>query len=156
GAARAAGGAARAGDPAAPGGCRRDRAVRRRAVRGPPDLVGAVRAVPARSRADRGARGSVATRGDRGRPPGVFGDRGAAVGVAGGVAGGSVVPPVELEALLRDHGCSITAPRRAILRFLADNPTHPTAAQVYDAVTRDDPQASRATVYNTLALLTEL
>jgi Fur family peroxide stress response transcriptional regulator len=61
-----------------------------------------------------------------------------------------------MEALLRDHGCSMTTPRRAIVRFLAGNDAHPTAADVFEAITRDDPQASRATVYNTLTLLTEI
>jgi Fur family peroxide stress response transcriptional regulator len=61
-----------------------------------------------------------------------------------------------IEALLREKGCSITAPRKAILQFLAHNEAHPTAAEIYEAVTRDDLQSSRATVYNTLGLLTEI
>ena len=63
---------------------------------------------------------------------------------------------VEAEALLRARGCTMTAQRRAILSFLEDNLAHPTASDVYDAITRDHPMASRATVYNTLALLVEV
>ncbi len=61
--------------------------------------------------------------------------------------------PAAVEARLRAEGCSVTAQRRAIVLFLHDNPTHPTAGDVLAAVTREHPQASRATVYNTLALL---
>lgn len=59
------------------------------------------------------------------------------------------------EALLLARGCTLTAQRRAILTFLDGNPTHPTAAEVFAAVTHEFPLASRATVYNTLTLLAE-
>ena len=59
------------------------------------------------------------------------------------------------EALLLARGFTLTAQRRAILAFLDGNETHPTAAEIFAAVTRDFPMASRATVYNTLALLEE-
>lgn len=62
----------------------------------------------------------------------------------------------EVEARLRARGCSMTAQRRAILSWLDGNLTHPTAADVFEAITRDFPMASRATVYNTLALLAEV
>lgn len=62
----------------------------------------------------------------------------------------------EAEALLRARGCTMTAQRRAILSFLEGNLAHPTATDVFDAVTRDHPMASKATVYNTLALLVEV
>lgn len=61
-----------------------------------------------------------------------------------------------VEGLLRERGCTLTPQRRAILRYLDGNPDHPTAAEVFAAVTRDFPMASRATVYNTLALLAEV
>lgn len=64
--------------------------------------------------------------------------------------------PAAAEALLRGKGHSITAPRRAILRFFHGNTSHPTAGDVYAAVSADHPDASRATVYATLALLTEV
>lgn len=61
-----------------------------------------------------------------------------------------------VEARLRARGCSMTAPRRAIVQFLADNAHHPTAQDVFAAVNGAHPDASRATVYNTLALLVEV
>lgn len=64
--------------------------------------------------------------------------------------------PLEIEARLRAAGCSMTAQRRAILAYLDGNLEHPTAAQVFEAITADFPMASRATVYNTLALLEEV
>lgn len=64
--------------------------------------------------------------------------------------------PAEIELRLRERGCSMTAQRRAILRWLDGNLSHPTAADVFEAITRDFPLASRATVYNTLSLLEEI
>jgi Fe2+ or Zn2+ uptake regulation protein len=61
-----------------------------------------------------------------------------------------------IEALLRRQGCSLTPQRRAVLRFLDGNLDHPSASEIFDAVTRDFPITSRATVYNTLALLEDL
>jgi Fur family peroxide stress response transcriptional regulator len=64
--------------------------------------------------------------------------------------------PQAVEGLLRARGLSLTGPRRAIVRFLCGNLDHPAAADVYAGVARACPGISRATVYNTLALLTEL
>ncbi len=50
----------------------------------------------------------------------------------------------------------MTAPRRAIVQFLAENTNHPTAQDVFAAVNGAHPDASRATVYNTLALLVDV
>lgn len=61
-----------------------------------------------------------------------------------------------VEALLRSRGYSITAPRRAIVRFLDGQTSHPTAGEVFAAISASDPEASRATVYATLALLVEV
>jgi Fe2+ or Zn2+ uptake regulation protein len=61
-----------------------------------------------------------------------------------------------VEDKLREHGCTLTPQRRAVLRFLDGNLDHPTAGEIFDAVTRDFPITSRATVYNTLALLEEI
>jgi Fur family peroxide stress response transcriptional regulator len=61
-----------------------------------------------------------------------------------------------VEALLRAKKCSVTPQRRAILRALADDHAHPTAAQLFERLTAADPVTSRATVYNTLQLLREL
>ncbi len=61
-----------------------------------------------------------------------------------------------VEQVLREHGCTLTAQRRAVLRFLDGNRDHPSAGQIFDAVTRDFPITSRATVYNTLSLLEQV
>jgi Fe2+ or Zn2+ uptake regulation protein len=58
-----------------------------------------------------------------------------------------------IEQVLREHGCSLTPQRRAVLRFLDGNLDHPSAGEIFEAVTRDFPITSRATVYNTVALL---
>lgn len=63
---------------------------------------------------------------------------------------------VAVEHLLREHGCSLTPQRRAILRYLDGNLDHPSAHQIFDAITADFPITSRATVYNTLALLEQV
>ena len=61
-----------------------------------------------------------------------------------------------VERVLRDQGCTMTAQRRAVLRFLQGNLDHPSPGDIFDAVTREHPVASRATIYNTLALLEQV
>ena len=46
-----------------------------------------------------------------------------------------------------------TAQRYAVLEFLAQHPVHATAEEIFGAVNRHDPRASRATVYNNLRSL---
>jgi len=46
-----------------------------------------------------------------------------------------------------------TAQRYAVLEYLAKYDVHATADQIFDAVNRNDPRASRATVYNNLRAL---
>ena len=46
-----------------------------------------------------------------------------------------------------------TAQRYAVLEFLAAHPIHATAEEIFAAVNRNDPRASRATVYNNLRSL---
>jgi Fe2+ or Zn2+ uptake regulation protein len=48
----------------------------------------------------------------------------------------------------------MTPQRRAIVECLERSPHHPTADEVFSAVNRRFPMTSRATVYNTLNLLT--
>ncbi len=71
-----------------------------------------------------------------------------------------MAPPLldiaEAEARLVAHGSVVTAQRRAILGLLAERLDHPTASDVLEALAADQPGASRATVYNTLALLRDL
>jgi Fur family peroxide stress response transcriptional regulator len=59
---------------------------------------------------------------------------------------------LEIEALLRGRGLTLTPQRRAIVRLLAEHGGHWSAAELVDRVEG----ASRATVYGTLALLREL
>ena len=51
---------------------------------------------------------------------------------------------------LRNKGVRITPQRVAMLEFLASVDTHPTAEEIYKALTTDNPQVSVATVYNNL------
>ena len=48
-----------------------------------------------------------------------------------------------------------TAQRYAVLEFLAQHAVHSTADEIFHAVNRNDPRASRATVYNNLRSLTK-
>ena len=51
---------------------------------------------------------------------------------------------------LEDGGLRCTPQRYAVMAFLADRATHPTAAEIFEAVNRVDPRCSRATTYNIL------
>jgi len=53
----------------------------------------------------------------------------------------------------RDAGLKLTPQRLAILEFLDGNKEHPSAEDVYKAVSREFPTMSLATVYNTLMTL---
>jgi Fur family ferric uptake transcriptional regulator len=59
------------------------------------------------------------------------------------------------EDFLRGKGLRVTNPRRDILRISWNSPEHFTADDMYQWVREDDADASRATVYRTLALLSE-
>jgi Fur family peroxide stress response transcriptional regulator len=60
-----------------------------------------------------------------------------------------------MEAALRARGHRLTAQRRAVLRALASDTTHPTAQGLYERLRRRVRGLSVATVYNTLAVLRE-
>ena len=62
--------------------------------------------------------------------------------------------PVDNEALLRQHGLSVTAQRLAVLRALADRP-HSTADDLYSLVRDEIGAISRQAVYDVLAVLTD-
>lgn len=47
-------------------------------------------------------------------------------------------------------GLRCTPQRYAVMAFLMECNTHPTAAEIYEAVNRIDPRSSRATTYNNL------
>jgi len=59
----------------------------------------------------------------------------------------------ELEQAFQSVGLRPTAQRFAVLEFLAKNPIHATADEIFHAVNLHDPRASRATVYNNLRSL---
>lgn len=50
----------------------------------------------------------------------------------------------------------LTSQRMAILEFLRDNKTHPSAEDIYKSVKEKTPHVSLATVYNTLEMLERL
>jgi Fur family peroxide stress response transcriptional regulator len=55
----------------------------------------------------------------------------------------------------RDIGFKLTPQRIAILRYLEGNKQHPSAEDIYKAVSSDFPTMSFSTVYTTLAALKE-
>jgi Fur family peroxide stress response transcriptional regulator len=61
----------------------------------------------------------------------------------------------ELEQAFRAAALRPTTQRYAVLEFLAKSPIHATADEILLAVNRNDPRASRATVYNNLRSLTK-
>lgn len=62
---------------------------------------------------------------------------------------------IELKAELENAGIRATAQRIVILGFMRENPVHPTAEVVYDALLDKVGSLSLTTVYNTLKLFTE-
>jgi Fur family ferric uptake transcriptional regulator/Fur family peroxide stress response transcriptional regulator len=53
------------------------------------------------------------------------------------------------------HGIKPSAQRVAIMRYLMEHPTHPTAETIHSALVEEMPMLSRTTVYNTLWLMAE-
>lgn len=51
---------------------------------------------------------------------------------------------------LEDRGLRCTPQRYAVMAFLMEHNSHPTAAETFEAVNRMDPRSSRATTYNNL------
>jgi Fur family peroxide stress response transcriptional regulator len=58
--------------------------------------------------------------------------------------------PEAIKRFLLDGGLRYTPQRYAVMAFLMEQPTHPTAAEIFEAVNRLDPRISRATTYNNL------
>lgn len=56
---------------------------------------------------------------------------------------------------LEKHGVKPSHQRIAIMEYLLQNKTHPTADEIYVALHPDMPTLSKTTVYNTLKLLAE-
>ena len=57
---------------------------------------------------------------------------------------------------IRQSGRRVTEQRRVICSYLAASQSHPTPSRVFADVSREHPEISRATVYNTLNILQEL
>ena len=51
---------------------------------------------------------------------------------------------------LEDGGLRCTPQRYAVMAFLMNHTSHPTATEIFEAVNRLDPRCSRATTYNSL------
>lgn len=51
---------------------------------------------------------------------------------------------------LEGSGLRRTPQRYAVMAFLLEHTSHPTAAEIFEAVNRADPRCSRATTYNNL------
>ena len=51
---------------------------------------------------------------------------------------------------LEGSGLRCTPQRYAVMAFLVEHGSHPTAAEIFEAVNRVDPRCSRATTYNNL------
>jgi len=65
---------------------------------------------------------------------------------------------VDAEAIrqsLEDSGLRCTPQRYAVLAFLMEHNSHPTAAEIFKAVNRVDPRSSKATTYNNLKALVQ-
>lgn len=58
-----------------------------------------------------------------------------------------------LEERCRQHGLPVTIQRRAIFEYLAGREDHPTADQIYGAVSERIPGVSRTTIYRVLETL---
>jgi Fe2+ or Zn2+ uptake regulation protein len=58
--------------------------------------------------------------------------------------------PEAIKSSLLANGLRYTPQRYAVMAFLMEQATHPTAAEIFDAVNRVDPRISRATTYNNL------
>ncbi|HZP33117.1 MAG TPA: Fur family transcriptional regulator [Candidatus Acidoferrales bacterium] len=56
---------------------------------------------------------------------------------------------------LEDSGLRCTPQRYAVLAFLMEHNSHPTAAEIFKAVNRVDPRSSKATTYNNLKALVQ-
>ena len=56
---------------------------------------------------------------------------------------------------LRDKGLRATPQRISVYKFLLQNPIHPSAEEIYNAVVKENPTFSKTTIYNSLNALVE-
>lgn len=54
----------------------------------------------------------------------------------------------EAETILRNSGIRVTKPRLLIYDYIMSTKSHPTCDEIYDALKKDNPTLSFATVYN--------
>lgn len=59
----------------------------------------------------------------------------------------------KISSLLRKRGYVLSMPRIAIIKYLLSHKTHHTAESVYRAISKEYPNISLSTVYNTLKVL---
>ncbi|MFN2201326.1 MAG: Fur family transcriptional regulator [Caldilineaceae bacterium] len=57
---------------------------------------------------------------------------------------------------IRQSGRRVTEQRRVICNYLANTRVHPSPSRVFDDISREHPEISRATIYNTLNVLQDL
>ena len=62
----------------------------------------------------------------------------------------------EIRQSLEGSGLRCTPQRYAVMAFLMEQNSHPTAAEIFEAVNRVDPRSSRATTYNNLRDLVQV
>lgn len=62
---------------------------------------------------------------------------------------------LNIPSFLRNQGIKASYQRIRIYEYLMNNRTHPTVAEIYDALITDIPSLSKTTVYNTLNLFVE-
>lgn len=62
---------------------------------------------------------------------------------------------LQIASILRDKGIQATSQRVLVTRVLFNRWTHMSADDIYQIVNAEDRQVSKATVYNTLGLLTQ-
>src|ERR1041384_6430841 len=62
----------------------------------------------------------------------------------------SLVDAPAIKRSLAGRGVRSTPQRYAVMGCLIEQPGHPTAAEIFQAVNRVDPRSSRATIYNNL------
>lgn len=65
------------------------------------------------------------------------------------------LPPAQAKEKLIEQGIYPSRPRVAILKYLREHHTHPTADEIYHALRSTIPTLSPATVYNTLRLFAD-
>ena len=58
--------------------------------------------------------------------------------------------PEAIKQTLESSGLRCTPQRYAVMAFLMEHNSHPTAAEIFEGVNRVDPRSSRATTYNNL------